>query len=492
MNTQKILVVDDDKRLLDSIKDILNSCQYQPTVADDGEKALNLLGTKEFDIVITDNKMPKISGTQLLNHIKIKYPGIKVIMMTGYPEEKTFFDSLDLGAFDCLVKPFRVSELLSAIVNCQQVKELPVEDRQLSNIIFCDQKDIVQPDTALEHFLGVIAKLPFENQIPMGAAIFSIVNQSDISILHHFGLDSNIAGEICEEISSSNPKSNPGWYEFFYLSRLVAKIGKDFQSSLCAPLIQNEENQTYLALFFNSRFIKQSYYYNKVLGIFAESFVDLLKREDTPIPRTEHQLNIITTLVRALDEKNRFVSGHSENVKQYSLQIATHMGMSEEKVKKIGMAGLLHDIGKIAISNSILMKKGKLNANETGKMKEHPIYGSKWLNHIQEFQDILPLLLYHHEWFDGNGYPHGLKANEIPLGARILSISDTFDAITSDRAYRTRRKPTVAYKELLTFADSQFDPEIVDVFMDWVQSSDPFTLMQTDKTPESKQVVASA
>src|SRR4030043_1149892 len=153
------------------------------------------------------------------------------------------------------------------------------------------------------------------------------------------------------------------------------------------------------------------------------------------------------------------------------------MGLSEKEIKQIGIAGLLHDIGKIAIPNRLLMKKGKLDDDEFALMKQHPVYGSQLLNHIPELNECLPLILYHHEWFNGKGYPHGLKASQIPLGARILAISDTFDAITSDRAYRLKREPTIAYKELIKFSGTQFDSDIVDTFMEWVQVSDPLTLL---------------
>jgi putative nucleotidyltransferase with HDIG domain len=167
----------------------------------------------------------------------------------------------------------------------------------------------------------------------------------------------------------------------------------------------------------------------------------------------------------ALDMKDAETEGHSRRVTAYTIAIARAMGISKEQIAVIARGAFLHDIGKMAIPDAILRKPGPLDAEEVSVMKEHSFRGYNMLKRIPFLQEAAEIVYSHQEKFDGSGYPRGLKGEEIPLGARIFSIADTLDAIRTDRPYRPGRQLSVAKDEIKAWAGRQFDPKIVEVFL---------------------------
>ncbi|UCD36108.1 MAG: HD-GYP domain-containing protein, partial [Nitrospiraceae bacterium] len=157
--------------------------------------------------------------------------------------------------------------------------------------------------------------------------------------------------------------------------------------------------------------------------------------------------------------------GHSERVSHYAELIASEMSIDEEEIKGIRLAGLLHDIGKIGTYDYLLDKPGRLNNEEFDIVKKHPEQGAAILKDIKQLNDVIPFIQYHHEKLDGNGYPHRLKGDQIPLGARILHVADSFDSMTSDRPYRPSPGLDFALSELEKFKGIQFDHEVVEAFL---------------------------
>lgn len=172
-------------------------------------------------------------------------------------------------------------------------------------------------------------------------------------------------------------------------------------------------------------------------------------------------LNTINALSSAVEAKDSYLRGHSLNVAELSMRISEQLNLPSETVNNIYLAGLLHDIGKIGVDEAILNKTSKLTAEEFSRIKEHPILGSNIVSKIPEFVELVPLIRAHHERWDGSGYPHGLCADTIPLGARILSVADSYDAMTSDRVYHKALKPSEAILELEYSSGKQFDPMVV-------------------------------
>lgn len=175
-------------------------------------------------------------------------------------------------------------------------------------------------------------------------------------------------------------------------------------------------------------------------------------------------LDTIQTLARTIDARCEITKGHSERVTQYSVAIAAALGWSEEQLEQIRQAALLHDVGKVGIPDNILKKQGPLTDEEWEEMKKHPLYTVLILNGITELQAILPMAQYHHEHYDGKGYPTGISGEDIPLGARIIAVADAFDAMTADRVYRKAISVARAVEIIKECAGTQFDPQVVSVF----------------------------
>ncbi|MFO7838716.1 MAG: HD domain-containing protein [Desulfosalsimonadaceae bacterium] len=186
---------------------------------------------------------------------------------------------------------------------------------------------------------------------------------------------------------------------------------------------------------------------------------------------------MVHILAAALDGRDKYTLGHSARVAWLSLQIGRNLGLEEEELKELEVSCFLHDIGKIKVPDVILTKETELNSKEYEIMKKHPIYGAEILSLSDSLHKYIPVVQQHHEWYNGQGYPYGLKGDEIHLHAQIVAIADSYDAMTSSRPYRRGRSKTAAAKEIQKFRGIQFAPHLVDIFID--------TLNNIEKVEES-------
>ncbi len=177
-------------------------------------------------------------------------------------------------------------------------------------------------------------------------------------------------------------------------------------------------------------------------------------------------LDMVETLRFTVEAKDSYTRGHSDRVSEYSVLIGRKVGLPEDQIKTLKVGGLFHDIGKIGIPDSILLKPGKLTDDEYSEIKNHPSIGAHILGSAEIFKDIIPIVKHHHEKFDGRGYPSGLKGEEIPYLARIAAIADTFDAMTSRRSYRDALDLQYVRDEIEKCKGTQFDPQLADTFLE--------------------------
>ena len=173
----------------------------------------------------------------------------------------------------------------------------------------------------------------------------------------------------------------------------------------------------------------------------------------------------IMALALAVEAKDPYSAGHSKRVGVYARQIGEAMGLDEEALRTLNDAGVLHDIGKIGVKDEILLKPGPLTPDEEKLMQQHPIIGEAIVKPVRSLQKVVAFVRHHHEKFDGSGYPSGLKGDAIPLGARILSVADTYDSMITDRPYRKRLSLEHTKAELKRCAGLQYDPEVVEAFL---------------------------
>jgi ribonuclease P protein subunit RPR2 len=177
-------------------------------------------------------------------------------------------------------------------------------------------------------------------------------------------------------------------------------------------------------------------------------------------------VSTIEALATALELRAAEIEGHAQRVSLYTVATARHLGVAAEELEQLRWGAILHDVGMIAVPDSILTKPGQLRPEEWALVRAHPEHGARLLQHIPGLGSALAIVRFHHERFDGAGYPLGLRGTAIPLGARIFAVSDALDAITTDRPYRPTRTWEQARVEILQGRGSHFDPTVVDAFLE--------------------------
>lgn len=184
----------------------------------------------------------------------------------------------------------------------------------------------------------------------------------------------------------------------------------------------------------------------------------------------EHTEGVIFMLAAAVEAKDAYTEGHLRRLRTYSEQLAMAFGLGPEEVRAVRYGGVLHDIGKIGVDEAIIRKPGPLTPEEITQMRRHPEIGAQIISQMRFAREVAPIISGHHEYWDGSGYPRGLKGHEIPIGARIITIVDAYDAMTTDRPYRASLGDEEATRRLIAGRGTQFDPDLLDVFLDLIRS----------------------
>jgi response regulator RpfG family c-di-GMP phosphodiesterase len=336
---EKILIVDDEANvrsvLLKHFEEEGSECVASPSALD----ALNQMKDQTFSLIISDIMMPGMSGVEFLRLAKEQSPETAFIMITGLMDITMAVDSLRIGAFDFITKPFELTDIRRSV------------------------------DRALER-----RRLLMENR--------------------------------------------------FYREELERQVKE------------------------------RTFELNEALYDVEESYKITLE-----------------ALVTALDAREHETQAHSQRVREYTLTLAQALGLKHDDLIQAGRGALLHDVGKIGVQDSILLKPGKLTEAEWVEMRKHPQIGYDILQSIEFLSPAAEIVLCHQERWDGKGYPNGLAGLDIPLGARIFAVVDTLDAMTSDRPYRKAMSFDVALEEIRSCSGTQFDPRVVSAFLSMPQES---------------------
>lgn len=211
--------------------------------------------------------------------------------------------------------------------------------------------------------------------------------------------------------------------------------------------------------------------YNKQMLKYVQDFKKTFENEKKArIELETTYFETIAALAKTIERRDSYTGGHADRVTRYAFLTSKELGLNHAEQDNVKMAALLHDIGKISIPDAILSKGSKLTYPEFEIMKSHPENGVEIIKNIHSMKSLLPAILFHHEHFNGKGYPHGLSGQEIPLGARIIAVVDSYDALTSSRSYRKGCAPEAGLAEIQRCAGTQFDPEIVLAFTRVCQS----------------------
>ena len=209
-----------------------------------------------------------------------------------------------------------------------------------------------------------------------------------------------------------------------------------------------------------------------VLTIAANSAASAIANRNLYKDLQRSYLQAISALAKAIEARDKYTAGHTDRVTRLAEPLARRLGWNDAQIFDMHTGCTLHDVGKIGVPDAVLNKAGRLNDTELALMKRHPQLGCQIITGIDLFKPAVPYILAHHERYDGNGYPKGLKGEEIPIEGRILAVVDTVDAILSDRPYREGASLEVAIRELLNNKGGQFDPKLVDLFIDVIRSGE--------------------
>ncbi|WP_320169812.1 response regulator [Maridesulfovibrio sp.] len=455
MRNPQVLIVDDSKTIRSVICSQLKRHSIDVTEAVDGLEGLALTRENHYDLVITDITMPGINGYQLCSEIKNNpdTQSTPVIILSSNEKNEHIEKGFEVGAAAYVTKNNARQELIPYIQEILNRSKI-LRDRLV--LVVDDSKyilKIVDAGLSAAGFKVVTAS--------NGAEAFEIVSQvapdlilSDICMPVMDGI------EFCEKVQNHPDLS--------HIPFVIMSSGSDRRTM---RELLHKGAAAFLVKPFN---IDQ-------LVITAEKLLsdhfrillqqrELLKKERTLL------MGSITSLVQALEARDSYTRGHSDTVSFLSVKTAEKLRLPEKDVERIEFAAKLHDLGKIGIRDDILLKNGPLSEQEFSVIKKHPILGAEILKPIPSMEDIIPAVLHHHEKMNGSGYPHGLTTTEIPLWARIISVSDVYDALTTDRPYKKAFTHKAAMEFIEDKADNELCPECTRAFQAVMSDFQPETV----------------
>ena len=466
----RILVVDDEKFIRDILADFLGMEGYLVRTADDGANAAAELRANHYDMVISDLKMPRMGGLELLREINDTCPGTLTVIMTGFGTVETAIDAMKRGAYDYILKPFKVEEIVHIVQRGLEKRRLAAENLRLREALSLYQvSEAIAASLSLDEVIATVSDSAIGE---LRADFVSTWLGDDASgyvrrrVVCADPLDtSEQAGRLKPEavvprLSTGAPLIEHGERAAQLFSEAPAR---PVSSVAIVPLKMRDQLVGWIAvtsLNSNQRFDEGQ---RKLLSIMASRAAAAIEnaRLYEDLQATFQQT--IQSLARTIDKMDRYTSGHSERVTRYAVALAGWLGLPSDQIEIVRHSALMHDIGKIGCVVN-LNKPGKLTQAEYEVFKQHPTYGREILDPIKFLQPVIPGVHLHHERWDGRGYPLGLAGPEIPLIPRIIAVADTYEAMTSDRAYRRALPHEVTVNEIIRCSRTQFDPDIAGEF----------------------------
>ncbi len=500
----RVLVVDDEKAIRDMLAEFLDMEGYSVRTAEDGVAAVNELQRSDFDLIISDLKMPRMGGIALLDQIGKRAPSAVTVIMTGFGTVETAIDAMKRGAYDYVLKPFKLDEVVMVLRRGLEKHRMARENMRLREAVSLYKvSEAITASLSLDQILETVAD-SFHNELRADLSltwlddgeghfferqrliaptlVTEALNAARVDPTH---LEETITGD--ELLAQSQAPVSEGEgppadtalgkvddssivarlkSEGFLLeqgnaaARYFADVPKlPVISLLAVPLKMQSRLLGFLAAVSFSPNCRFDEGQRKLLSIIASRAAAAIEnaRLYEDLQATFQQT--IQGLAKAIDKMDRYTAGHSDRVATYAVLLARALNLSDEQIEIVRQSALMHDIGKIGCVLN-LNKPGKLTVDEYEMFKKHPVYGRDILDPIKFLHPLIPGVHLHHERWDGRGYPLGLKGADIPLIARIISVADTYDAMTSDRSYRRALPHGVAVSEIKRCTGSQFDPEV--------------------------------
>ncbi|MBN1766066.1 MAG: diguanylate cyclase [Sedimentisphaerales bacterium] len=508
---RKILAIDDNKTNLALLRVHLQQLGLTSIMADNARDGIELAIKEEPDVILLDIMMPDMDGFEACKKLKAepRTEGIPVIFVSAKNTAEDKIAGLEMGAIDYITKPFDPGELkariniilqmiglqeklvaqantdeLTGLSNRRHFHEI-LEREVLQAKIKGSSLSVIMLD--IDHFKSIndtfghlggdivlkrLAKIIQSNIYPLDIAA-RYGGEEFVIVMPETPLERAVqAGEKLRHVIQ-----NMDWKISTEPIMITSSLGVASTNS-SNPLDSFDlVKRADIALYTAKRRGR-----NRVIRWDQVNSDDELKKQETEdITQLQSKINTlvgqmrsqalgsITALSKALAAKDPFIAHHAENVKIYAEALSKKLQLAPELIDQIKNAALLHDLGKISIPNSILRKTTTLTPEEWHIFKQHPNTSVQIISPIGIFHQELQIIKQHHENFDGTGYPDGLSGRRITFGARILAVANSFDALTSDRQHRLARTMEDTLAEILTCSGTQFDPEIVDMFLETAQ-----------------------
>jgi PAS domain S-box-containing protein/putative nucleotidyltransferase with HDIG domain len=464
----RILIFGGNMDFIISLGKILSDVGYGTETFTSSEEALAAMKMHEFDVIIVDVEVSEKDGGKFLRKALATDPHIGSIVIAGHKDERRSQIAAEvprMGAFDYVLRPFAADELLMKISRALEVRRLRKSENLYRSIfedapegiyLMTPEERYITANDALADILGYDSTNDLMTSLADPGRQFYAEPERHMKlmrIMHKRDMFSGFesfayrkdGSKICISESVSAIRDKDG--KLLYFRGKIEDISARKKAE--EALLDSERNLRLWA----ERGERNKDVFLDIIDDISESYYML---EDL-------FTNFVISIVRALEERRPWMRGHSQRVAAYSMKIAKEMGLSGEEMRKLRIAAFLHDIGEF-VRYDYPLDKPTLTKKEFELIKKHPVMGETALKRIKELRDIVPIIRHHHERMDGQGYPDGLKGEEIPMGARILHLADSFDSMTAPRPYRQPPPgKEYAFLEFKRNTNTQFDPKVAEV-----------------------------
>lgn len=477
----KIMIIDDEDGIIDSVSALLQRNGYYSVGFTNPLDGLEELSQNKYDLLILDFFMQPLHGDAVVEQIRRNNKELYILLLTGYKDlapPLSTIRALDIQAY--CEKSDRLDQLLllveSGVKSINQMRTILMFRDGLNNMLNCIPSiyQLQSIGNILESILsGITQFMPCENAFILiddmhdathtPNSIFRGIGEFRIPVNRFTEL---IDPELMESIGivrNSNLKQTVD-------SGIIYPLLNEHSSSIGILYVQGPISDEYSQLL--SLYTTQAA--ASVNNAFLHSLVNMKNSElsNTYLQLKTRYMDTIEVLRLAVDAKDVYTKGHSDRVAYYATRIGQELSLSDKDIENLRIAGYFHDIGKIGTSDDVLLKSDALEKFEYEEIKKHPVKSAHILAAVSMFKDVVPIVRQHHERIDGTGYPDGLKGENINYFAKILTIADAFDAMTSDRHYRAHLSIENAINQLVEGAGTQFDDNLVTIFLK-ILSSDP-------------------
>ena len=457
---KKILVIDDDTLNLKMAEHILQN-SYEIVCAKSGPEGLDLLHQSKYDLVMLDLTMPHMDGLEVLAKIRedSSIANVKVVILSASHSKEAATTAVKLGAIDFINKPFFPTELLEQIRKILPAPEkdciLVVDDDKMNLAI---ARDLLEPHYDVACVTSGTEALEYlQDNIPSMILLdLHMPGMSGLEVLDKLHTMDRVKDIPVIFLTADTQKQTE--IEIFKAGAMDY-IQKPFTAEVVLHRVAR---------------ILELYHYQQSLQQEVDKKTAELIESNRKITNLSTQ--VMMALASAIDAKDTYTNGHSVRVANYSRELARRMKKSSQEINEIYYIGLMHDIGKIGIPSAIITKPGKLTEEEFAIIKSHPTIGSEILENISELPEISIGARWHHERYDGKGYPDGLKGDDISEIARIISVADAYDAMTSRRSYRDMLPQDVVKAEIEKGIGTQFDPVIATYMINMIEEDSEYQM----------------